>query len=133
MAVRWYLRFGLSYRDVEELLASRPQRLKQRLRPMRGLRVDRTAQSSSPGSRSCRTCVAATTNSPPRPHTRYASPPRSPNSPRRSDRSFATASRCPPISECNCESVPAALGLWSRTLPDCGLTRNATGSVMPSR
>ena len=23
MAVRWYLRFGLSYRDVEELLAER--------------------------------------------------------------------------------------------------------------
>jgi transposase, IS6 family len=27
MAVRWYLRYGLSYRDVEELLAER------RLRP----------------------------------------------------------------------------------------------------
>ena len=26
LAVRWYLRFGLSYRDVEELLAERGRR-----------------------------------------------------------------------------------------------------------
>jgi transposase-like protein len=26
MAVRWYLRYGLSYRDVEELLAERGSR-----------------------------------------------------------------------------------------------------------
>src|SRR5947208_3289162 len=49
LAVRWYLRFGLSYRDVEELLAERAVeadhgRLKARLRPMRGLKVDRTTQ-----------------------------------------------------------------------------------------
>jgi hypothetical protein len=35
LAVRWYLRFGLSYRDVEELLA---------VRPMRGLKQDRSAR-----------------------------------------------------------------------------------------
>src|SRR6266498_3298548 len=82
LAVRWYLRFGLSYRDVEELLAERgvevttdryrlyPRvldevlpaafhdtevyannpletdhgRLKARLRPMRGLKRDRTTR-----------------------------------------------------------------------------------------
>jgi transposase-like protein len=27
LAVRWYLRFGLSYRDLEELLAERVSRL----------------------------------------------------------------------------------------------------------
>jgi hypothetical protein len=48
LAVRWYLRFGLSYRDVEELLAERGievdhARLKARLRPMRGLQQDRNA------------------------------------------------------------------------------------------
>ena len=48
LAVRWYLRYGLSYRDVEELLAERGidvdhGRLKARLRPMRGLRTDRSA------------------------------------------------------------------------------------------
>ncbi len=41
LAVRRYLRYGLSYRDVEELLAERG-RLKARLRPMSGLRTDRT-------------------------------------------------------------------------------------------
>jgi transposase-like protein len=49
LAVRWYLRFGLSYRDVEELLAERGVevdhgRLKSRLRPMRGLKQDRRAR-----------------------------------------------------------------------------------------
>ena len=58
LAVRWYHRYGLSYRDVEELLADALHdttqyasnriecdhgRLKARLRPMRGLRSDRTA------------------------------------------------------------------------------------------
>jgi len=48
LAVRWYLRYGLSYRDVAELLAERRiendhDRLKARLRPMRGLRTDQTA------------------------------------------------------------------------------------------
>ena len=58
LAVRWYLRFGLSYRDVEELLRApwhRTEqyannrvecdhgRLKARLRPMRGLKQDRNA------------------------------------------------------------------------------------------
>ena len=57
LAVRWYLRYGLSYRDVEELpdvLHETTQyannrieldhgRLKARLRPMRGPRTDRTA------------------------------------------------------------------------------------------
>ena len=42
-------------------------RLKHRLRPMRGLRTDRTARSSSPGTPSCRTSAAATTNSPSKP------------------------------------------------------------------
>src|SRR4051794_27813287 len=46
VAVRWYLRYALSYRDVEELLAERGiaveadhGRLKARLRPMRGLKT----------------------------------------------------------------------------------------------
>jgi transposase-like protein len=58
LAVRWHLRFGLSYRDIEELLRapwhrteqyanSRVEcdhgRLKARLRPMRGLKQDRNA------------------------------------------------------------------------------------------
>jgi transposase-like protein len=62
LAVRWYLRYGLSYRDVEELLAERgievlvskrrnaeaatkffEMMLAGRDRPMRGLRTDRTA------------------------------------------------------------------------------------------
>jgi IS6 family transposase len=42
--------------------------LKHRLRPMRGLRTDRTPPSSSPDSRSRRIFVATTTNSPPKPH-----------------------------------------------------------------
>jgi len=42
LAVRWYLRFGLSYRDVEELLAER------------GIRVDHvTVYRWCNGSRSC--------------------------------------------------------------------------------
>jgi len=40
MAVRWYLRFGLSYRDVE----GDHGRLKARLRPVRGLKQDRSAR-----------------------------------------------------------------------------------------
>lgn len=58
LAVRWYLRYWLSYRDLEELLAPRcttPSstrttgvecdhgRLKARLRPMRGRKTKRTA------------------------------------------------------------------------------------------
>jgi hypothetical protein len=43
LAVRWYLRFALSYRDVEELLAER------------GIQVDHTSPSTggSSGSRHC--------------------------------------------------------------------------------
>jgi hypothetical protein len=49
LALRWYLRFNLSYRDLEELLAERGieadhGRLKARLRPMRGLKQDRNAR-----------------------------------------------------------------------------------------
>ena len=40
-------------------------RLKARLRPMRGLKRLRSAGSSRPGTRSCRTCAADTTHSPP--------------------------------------------------------------------
>jgi IS1 family transposase len=76
-------------------------RLKHRLRPMRGLRMDSTAAAhrragvhAEPTPRPIRTSHRY-------PHTRCASPPPSPNSPRRSDRSSATASRRPPISECN--------------------------------
>jgi transposase-like protein len=61
--VRWYLCFGLSYRDVEELLAERGidvdhvtvfrwvdhARLKSRLRPMRGLKQLRCARVISTG------------------------------------------------------------------------------------
>ena len=63
LAVRWYLRYGLSYRDAKELLAERGVevdhisvyrwvqrveadhgRLKARLRPMRGLKRFRSAR-----------------------------------------------------------------------------------------
>jgi transposase-like protein len=63
LAVRWYLRYGLSYRDLETVIEevapntfhntdqyanNRVEcdhgRLKARLRPMRGLKTDRTAQ-----------------------------------------------------------------------------------------
>ena len=47
MAVRWYLRDGLSDRDVEELLAERGvevDHVKRRLRPMGGLWTGRTGQ-----------------------------------------------------------------------------------------
>ncbi len=40
-------------------------RLKARLRPMRGLKRHRSARILAPGTPSCRTCVAATTTSPP--------------------------------------------------------------------
>ena len=54
LAGRWYLRYGLSYRDLEELLADTTQyannrvendhgRPKTRLQPTRGLQTDRTA------------------------------------------------------------------------------------------
>ena len=43
VAVRWYLRYGLSYRDIEELLA--------RLRPMRGLKRFRSAARIAAGHR----------------------------------------------------------------------------------
>ena len=68
-------------------------RLKARLRPMRGLKTDRTAASSSPATRSSRTCAAATTNSASRQTHAYESPQPSTNSPTRSDlghRSLAT-------------------------------------------
>jgi transposase-like protein len=139
LAVRWYLRYGLSYRDVGELLAERgidvdhvtiyrwvqrftplvidaarpcrhsvgdrwfiddllPEvlhdtsqfannriecdhgRLKARLRPMRGLRTDRTASVVISGTSSSRTCGAVTTNSESKPVTIvYASRQRSTN------------------------------------------------------
>jgi transposase-like protein len=55
LAVRWYLRFGLSYRDLEESWHRTDRyannrvecdhgRLKARLRPMRGLKQDRSAR-----------------------------------------------------------------------------------------
>ena len=56
---------------------------------------------SSPGSPSCRISAAATTNSPPKPHAGYASPLRSPNSPKRSDTRRNGVSACPPIRERN--------------------------------
>ena len=75
-------------------------RLKHRLRPMRGLRTETTPPgSSSPGWRSSRTCAAATTKSPPKPHAHYESPPRSSNSHKRSEGRFGGASPCPPIGE----------------------------------
>ena len=74
VAVRWYLRFGLSYRDVEELLVERDvevdhvtvfrwvQRFKHRLRPMRGLCTERTAQVVIAGHAFMQTYDAATMN-----------------------------------------------------------------------
>jgi hypothetical protein len=49
VAVRWYLRYGLSYRDVEELLAERGITVDRVsvyrwLRPMRGLKRHRSAR-----------------------------------------------------------------------------------------
>jgi transposase-like protein len=57
-------------------------RLKARLRPMRGLKRDRTAGSSLPVMPSSRTPAEATTTSVPRSCQRPVSPPLSPNSPR---------------------------------------------------
>jgi hypothetical protein len=56
--------------------------------------------------RSCRISAADTTNSPSKPHARYELPPRSPNSPRRSDSGLGTATARPPIRKRN--SAPPA-------------------------
>jgi hypothetical protein len=110
VAVRWYLRFNLCYRDVEELLVERGvevdhvtvfrwvqrfipllahaahSQLKQRLRPMRGLRTDRTAQVIIAGHAFTQNLPVGTTSS------QSTSPApggwrrRSPRSPWRSDR-----------------------------------------------
>ena len=60
-------------------------RLKHRLRPMRGLRTDRTATVIIAGLAFCRTFAAATTNSPSTYRHRCGSRPRSPNWHARSD------------------------------------------------
>jgi DDE domain len=57
-------------RHIVERYANNPVeadhgRLKARLRPMRGLKRRRSARILAPGTRSCRTSAAATTNSPP--------------------------------------------------------------------
>ena len=59
--------------------------LKRRLRPMRGLQTDRTAQVVSAGHASYRISAAATTNSESTPALNFGSLQRSPNSPKRSD------------------------------------------------
>ncbi|GAB3053303.1 hypothetical protein GCM10027186_00200 [Micromonospora schwarzwaldensis] len=61
-------------------------RLKHRLRPMRGLRTDKTAQIIIAGHAFCRTSATAATSSLSTSRRQDASPPRSPNSPERSDR-----------------------------------------------
>jgi transposase-like protein len=155
VAVRWYLRFNLSYRDIEELLVERgvevdhvtvyrwvqrftplladaarfarhapapvyhgvldelvPQawhhvepyannpieadhsQLKHRLRPMRGLRTDRTAQVIIAG-HAFRISGAGTTNSVSTRRPLSGSRLLSPNSPRRSDRTGPRASSDP--------------------------------------
>src|SRR6266496_3250126 len=73
LAVRWSLRFALSYRDVEELLAERGIQCdhghrKSRLRPMRGLKRDHSARVVISGHGSCRTFGGATTSSGSRSH-----------------------------------------------------------------
>ncbi len=60
-------------------------RLKHRLRPMRGLRTEQTAQVVVAGLAFVQTSAAATTNSPPNPRVSFESPRRSPSSPGRSD------------------------------------------------
>ena len=60
-------------------------RLKARLRPMRGLKRDRTASVVIKGQRSSRMCVAVTTNSAPRPHPCSESQPHSTYSSQRSN------------------------------------------------
>jgi IS6 family transposase len=74
--------------------------LKRRLRPMRGLKTDRTAQVVIAGHPSCRIFAAATTNSASTPTQRGGLPRRSPNSPRRSD-TVRPSSACPLISQRN--------------------------------
>jgi len=60
-------------------------RLKHRLATMRGLHTDPTAAFIITGWRSRRTCATATTSSQPNPPGPYGSPPRLPNSAKRSD------------------------------------------------
>jgi hypothetical protein len=67
--------------------------LKRRLRPMRGLQTDRTAQVVSAGHAFLRICAAATTNSQSTPAPHCGSRGRSPNSPWRSDRLACQAQR----------------------------------------
>jgi transposase-like protein len=67
--------------------------LKRRLRPMRGLKTDQTAQVVIAGHASCRTYAAGTTNSQSTNAPDCGSPWRSPSSPKRSDNSSPAAQR----------------------------------------
>jgi IS6 family transposase len=72
-------------------------RLKHRLRPIRGLRADKTAQVIIAGHAFIQTCAADTTNSASIPSPAYAWLRRSTNSPKRSDRRPDTGSTRPSI------------------------------------
>jgi transposase-like protein len=94
----------VAWRHVEQYVNNRIEadhsRLKQRLRPTRGLRTDRTAGVIIAGTAFMRNVrrghyELATDRS------RFAAPPRSPNSPERSKNGSPRAPRRPPISECN--------------------------------
>ena len=73
-------------------------RLKHRLRPMRCLRTDRPPRSSSPDTRSYRTCAAAITNSESKRSGTCGSLPRSPNSRKRSDPTVSPTALRPTVS-----------------------------------
>ena len=66
LAVRWYLGYGVSYRDVEEPMVEADHgHLKSRLRMMRGLKRLRSTRVFSAGTPSCRTSDVATKGRPP--------------------------------------------------------------------
>jgi hypothetical protein len=75
--------------------------LKHRLRPMRGLRTDRTTQVIIADTLSCRTSAESTTNSPLTRQPPNGSPLRSLNSPERSDRETAVNPTRPTIRQRN--------------------------------
>ncbi|MFD0583712.1 DDE-type integrase/transposase/recombinase [Dactylosporangium darangshiense] len=75
--------------------------LKQRLRRMRGLRTNRTAQAIVADTRSCRTFAADATNSAPTPRTDSVSPQRSTSSPPPSERPATLTPTRPLIGKCN--------------------------------
>ena len=81
--------------------------LKHRLRPMRGLRTDKTAQAIIAGHAFMQTCAVDITNSALTSRPPGGSPRRSPNSPMRSERGPDPGSTRPPIPQRN--GIPTGL------------------------